>query len=319
MMGLPQSLFLFALALSLPPTIFSHAVPADAQIVIGQSPPDPPASSPPPSLPPAYTNMPASSAQALKDDDFDPFLAVDSQMGMGASWTATMHVMRHTKHLKWGFLVYRVYYGNDEAWERFMYILNRTTENFLDDSLAKPHIAPLLKWTEMQNRTAFDGASKDEIREHFRTWILTRSVERDGPGVEGNETLLRSPRYQACLYVDKEAMESASFTENYSIFKSSGVHLKVKGRVILINSELFYDLWPHPEPTQEELDEIEEEGWAEEEYDPIDGNTGLDVGWMYISLHFASIAYDTMSENMNTWSERWFYTRPPAVWDGSFH
>lgn len=318
-MGLARTIFLFALSSSLSPTIFSQAVPADAQIVIGQSPPDHPASSPLPFPPPAYTDMSASSAPALNDDDFDPFLAVDSQMQMGASWTPTMGVMRHTKHLKWGFLVYRVYYGDDEAWERFMYILNRTTDDFLDDSLAKPHIAPLLEWTEMQNRTAFDGASKDEIREHFRTWILTRSVERDGPGVEGNQIIMRSPRYQACLYVNKEAMESATLTEHPLLWRPTRPQIEVKGRVILINSELFYELWPHPEPTQEELDEIEEEEWAEEEYPPIDGNTGLDVGWMYISLHFASVAYDTMSENMDTWSERWFYRRPPAVWDGSFH
>lgn len=314
MMGLPQSIFLLALSLSLSPTIFSQAVPADAQIVIGQLPPDHPASPPPPPPQPTYTNM-STSTPALNDDDFDPFLAVDSQMRQGASWRPTMGVMRDTKHLKWGFLVYRVYYGDDEAWERFMYILNRTTDHFLGD-LVKPHIAPLLEWTEMQNRTAFDGASKDDIREHFRTWILTRSVERDGPGVEGNEIIKRSPRYQACLYVDKEAMESATLTENYSPYRRSGVHLEVEGRVILINSELFYEMWPHPEPTQEELDEIEEEEWAEEEYDPIDGNTGLDLGWMYISLRFASLAYDTMSEDMDTWSQRWFYKRPPAVWDG---
>ncbi len=65
---------------------------------------------------------------------------------------------------------------------------------------------------------------------------------------------------------------------------------------------------------------MEEEGWEEdeEEYTPIDGDTDFDVGWMYVELMCANVAYDTMCENINTWSRPWFYKRPPAVWNRGF-
>ena len=311
------SLFISALYFSLSHIAFSQAVPAEDQIVIAHSAPDQPASSPPLSVLPAAT-MSASSAPA-PDDDFDPFLApVEGDPDKSTTWNSAIDVMRDTKHRKWGFLVYRVYYGDDAAWQRFMNILNRMTDHLVRKA-GKPYIMPFLDWTEMQDRTAFDGASKDDIREHFRTWIRTRSVERDGLGVEGKEILRRSPRYQACLYVDQEAMESATLTERPLLSSPTGLHLNVKGWVVLVDSQS-QDEWapPHPEATQEELEEMEEEGWEEEQYTPIDGDTDFDVGWMYIDLRFVSIAYDTMCENSDTWSRPWFYKRPPAVWNGSF-
>lgn len=316
-MRLCPSLYVFAVSLTLSHIGFSQADPAEVQIVIAHLAPDQPASSPPLSVLPAAT-MSASSAPA-PDDDFDPFLApAEGDPDKSTTWNSAIDVMRDTKHLKWGFLVYRVYYGDDEAWQRFMDILNRITDHLVRKA-GKPYIMPFLDWTEMQDRTAFDGASKDVIREHFRTWILARSVERDGLGVEGKEILRRSPRYQACLYVDKEAMESATLTERPSLFSPTGISFTVKGRVVLVDAQIL-DQWapPHPEPTQEELDEIEEEEWEEEQYTPIDGDTGHDLGWMYIELRFASIAYDTMCESTDTWSQPWFYKRPPAVWNGGF-
>lgn len=311
-------------ALPLSPVAFSRAVPADAQIVIGHPPLAHSAlpATPPhrqPSLPPL--SLPSAAPMSVPsapgpDDDSDPFLAlVEGDPDQGASWHPTIGVIRTTNHRKWGFLVYRVYYGDDVAWERFMYILNRVTDNFVRRA-GKPYIMPFLDWTEMQDRAAFDGASKDDIREHFRTWVRTRSVERDGPGVEGREILISSPRYQACLYVDKEAMESATMTEIPYPVNPTGFYLDVKGQVVLIDGQL-QDEWmpPPPELTQEDLDEMEEEGWEEEQYTPIDGNTDFDVGWMYVELMFASVAYDTMCEGMDTWSQRWFYKRPPTVWN----
>jgi hypothetical protein len=105
---------LFICALSFSPVALSQAVPADAQIVISHSAPDHPASPPPLSVLPAAT-MSASSTPA-PDDDFDPFLdPVEGDTDKSTAWRAAVDVMRDTKHRKWGFLVYRVYYGDDVA------------------------------------------------------------------------------------------------------------------------------------------------------------------------------------------------------------
>jgi hypothetical protein len=101
---------------------------------------------------------------------------------------------------------------------------------------------------------------------------------------------MRSPRYQACLYVDKEALESATLTEHPLLSSPTGLYLNVKRRVVLVDSQ-FQDEWapPHPETTQEELEEMEEKDWEEEQYTPIDGDTDFDIGWMYIKLRFTTL------------------------------
>ena len=50
--------------------------------------------------------------------------------------------------------------------------------------MGKARLLPYLFWTAMEDRTEFEGASKDAIQEHFRNWINTHSVERDGPGAD---------------------------------------------------------------------------------------------------------------------------------------
>lgn len=70
-----------------------------------------------------------------------------------------------------------------------------------------------MAFTPIEDRVAFEGASKSTIREHFRTWVETRSVERDGPGADSHDLTRWSPRYGVCMYVDKEAMQGASIKE----------------------------------------------------------------------------------------------------------
>lgn len=65
---------------------------------------------------------------------------------------------------KWGFVIYRCAYGDNERWAKFM---KRLTE-FVDVSLPKFSNADSIKdsfaWTIQDDRNVFEGASKDTIR-----------------------------------------------------------------------------------------------------------------------------------------------------------
>ncbi|GAB1309916.1 hypothetical protein MFIFM68171_00126 [Madurella fahalii] len=199
-----------------------------------------------------------------------------------------------------------------------MGILNRVTDNWIRRS-RKERLLPYLFWAKMEDRAAFEGASKDAIREHFRNWVNTRSIERDGPG--GDNPLIAdiSPRYRACLYVDKEVMESATLTEYPSVVNPTGFYLKVGGQVVLIDGqygEHYLDQRGIGEYDRQEIEEgyMDEEDLEEDEYDSIDGKTEYDVGWQYVGLELTATMYDSLCEYHDAWIRPYYYTRPPKVW-----
>jgi len=157
------------------------------------------------------------------------------------------------------------------------------------------------------NRPSLLGASKDAIRDHFRPWISTRSVERDGPGADKPRLADIPPRYRACFYVDKEVMESATLTEyplSRFVINPTGFHLKVGDKVVLIDAQY-----------GEHYLDLEEEDLEEGEYDRIEGRTSFDVGWQYVRLPLSANIYDTMCQHHDAWVQPYFFQRPPGrVW-----
>ena len=70
------------------------------------------------------------------------------------------------------------------------------------------------------------------------------------------------------------------------------------------------------EVEEEEEEEEQEDEQEEEEYEPIEGNTEFDVGWMYVNIDNIKDLYARMCEDPDSWIKPYFYKRPPAVWAG---
>ena len=217
-------------------------------------------------------------------------------------------------HPKWGFLIYRTTYDDDDAWNRFMDVFTRIAEHFLRKFGKQQRLQPYLHWTVMDDRTAFENASKDAIRDHFRNWIDTRSVERDGPGADRADITGRSPRYNTCVYVDKAAVEEASM--ELGPRPEFGIY-RYKGRVILIDAQFGQHLQGPTELTEFELQEIAngeytmEDIEEDDEYELIEGRSEYDVGWMYVKLEFVSAAYEELAAGLHSWTR--LYKRPPKT------
>lgn len=77
-----------------------------------------------------------------------------------AGWSATICSLFRSGHHKWGFLVYRTVYDDEEAWVRFMDVLTRSTDMALRQMGKDARLQPYLEWKVVEDRAVFDGASK---------------------------------------------------------------------------------------------------------------------------------------------------------------
>jgi hypothetical protein len=246
-----------------------------------------------------------------------PLVPMEGDKDVLAGWSCTIESLFDSGHHKWGFLVYRVTYDDDDAWRNFMHILNRNTEKRLDGQGKLQRLGPYLHWTVMED-SAFNGASKDAIRDHFRHWVETRTVDRDGPGADREDISKRSPRYRYCIYADKAALESATMEE---FNKYNMEFIKVKGDVVLIDSQFGHRVEEPLVLDEYELQELADGEYTMEdlqddarEYEPIEGRVTYDVGWMYVKLQSIGSAYERLAEtgSVDEWEDT--YKRPPHKW-----
>lgn len=110
------------------------------------------------------------------------------------------HLIRNS-HQTWGFVIYRCTYDSDENWATFMSRLRLCTEqSFAEYNGAD--IMARLAWTVVEDRSLLDGATADEVRDHWLEWVQT-AAEREQGAPEG-----RSARYRYCIQVDTESLKS---------------------------------------------------------------------------------------------------------------
>jgi hypothetical protein len=235
----------------------------------------------------------------------------------------TLQSMAYSRHHKWGFLIYRTTYDDDEAWRRFM----RGLKWAVHESIAKgfDRVAPFLQWTVVEDRSVLDGASKDIVREHFRGWVVSRTVERDGPGAKRKTLPRRSPRYRYCLYVDKKTVDEAKV--DISTKYGTEPFVEVQSDVIVLDSfhgtpekprlsDNPYEGMDPSEMDEEDLEDmldvqasLEDRGGGGCE--PVEGNIEYDVGWMLVPAPFLAVTYGELGDEHaeDPWEE--VYVRPP--------
>lgn len=140
-----------------------------------------------------------------------------------------------------------------------------------------------------------DGASKADVRRHFRAWLEGRSVERDGPGAR-NKGVRQLPRFKHCLYVDRKCLDTLSrLPENYRELQGRKFRTNVVVAAIdggFDGSARGSDHGSHPE---------------------VEGCTQRYVGWRYEVLDTLNALYEELHceplDNLE-------YRRPPLVTTG---
>lgn len=207
---------------------------------------------------------------------------------------------------KWGFIIYRCTYGDDGAWDRFMHRLNAHKDDALIDKYDDKYLAHHLDWNVQQD-PSLDRATKDQVRERFRTWVATDARTEFPTSADYQDKIHRllheNPRYKYCVHVDAESMQSVLDGPPPTEPDLHGV-----SHVNLIRADYAW------EAGEKESAKLRDEGEPQDEGEPeLEGRTSRDVGWMRVAVQgLVPEVHETLVNDM-MWAV--FYVRPnEGVW-----
>lgn len=80
---------------------------------------------------------------------------------------------------KWGWVIYRCTYADNEAWARFRARVEVSSRESIAQSDA-PEIADRLEWTWVEDAASLDGISTAALRERFRAWSADEVAQQPG-------------------------------------------------------------------------------------------------------------------------------------------
>lgn len=192
---------------------------------------------------------------------------------------------------KWGWVIYRCTYADDEASARSRDRVEAESRKTNAESDA-PEIADRLEWTWVEDSASLDGISTAVLRERFRTWtaneVARQQLEKHDPTTIG--------RFSYFIKINEEVMQNLT-----GFFASKGWTSKT-------DFIKFVDANWKPSPPEVQQDD----GWEPETWEPIEDCTEEDVGWMRISPMMLN---DELYEAMNGYDMAWqlFYERPPRI------
>jgi hypothetical protein len=110
--------------------------------------------------------------------------------------------LQQDNHKIWGWVIYRCTYASDKDWDEFISRLN----SHIQSSLRLHNGCDMMESLDchvFDDRVKFEAASPVTVREHFRKWVQG-APQREQGGVPA----MRSQRYNFCVHVDEEALQS---------------------------------------------------------------------------------------------------------------
>ncbi|KAK2026124.1 hypothetical protein LX32DRAFT_642130 [Colletotrichum zoysiae] len=227
---------------------------------------------------------------------------------------------------KWGFVIYRCAYDDDELWNRYLAQL----KSFYHDNLVKERRAellePYLDLTVIEDQATLDNASRFEVRKHFNQWLSGQNI----PKLSAHDYThiarpIRLPRFRYCLYVDKQCLDTV--TQFQAANDGTALFPDLVQPMVYA---LIDRAWtpngtedPHDpfealrKKTLEEADDEEEDDDEEDAFERghplIDGSDHRYVGWQYCNAIYVGTTYDELHrrsglEHVDS------YCRPPAIY-----
>ncbi|KAG6033325.1 hypothetical protein E4U19_006662 [Claviceps sp. Clav32 group G5] len=207
----------------------------------------------------------------------------------------------------WGFVIYRCCNASDEDWERMLHKIRSEVQPLdyddTDDYFSRD-LVPFHNLHPIDDPSLY-GASIDQVRGHFQSWISENIESRLRPQVTSLsynryiELVYMTPRYKYCLYVDDLCIESLDQDH-------------ADCPVVKI---LDKDWEPYTPEQIKEIEEAEGLGIVGDGTTPAPFLDGLtddweeDVGWMYMPVisyldrYFALVKWDWLD----------VYVRPPYI------
>ena len=155
-----------------------------------------------------------------------------------------------------------------------------------------PDVTNSLEWTFVSDRASLDGASRDQLRVHFRAWAAeAEKAEQPRAVVAGRWD--KSQRYSFFIEVDEEALRAVADADLDDPLDEGWVNIVRCGEM---------DLGPEARERERERENIPVED--------VEGDG--DEGWMTIASHMVGPDfYDAIGDLPQNWYA--FYTPPPGL------
>lgn len=232
---------------------------------------------------------------------------------------------------KWGFVVYRCTYGDDELWDRYLTQLKRFCHNDLVENRRAELLEQYLDWVVIEDRAMLDNASRSDVRKHFNQWVSEQNVPAVPARAITNKLPIQLPRFRYCLYVDKQCLDTViqfqEANDGTALFQSSlpPMVFAFIDRTWTPNGtdgtddgddsgeyEVEGDMGEEDEEEDDKGEEDEEENEANDGgYPLIDGCDRKYVGWMYCNAIYVGSMYEHLLQQGLDDDES--YQRPPAI------
>ncbi|KAI1369131.1 hypothetical protein F5Y08DRAFT_293685 [Xylaria arbuscula] len=189
----------------------------------------------------------------------------------------------------WGFVIYRCSQSHEAAWLRLLQELRDEALKDLRFEISED----LLEYHDLHiidDRRLY-GATSDQVRDHFRSWVATSLEQRLRPGATDSPEdvgwlcATSTPRYQFCLFVDDICLESVDHP---------GTHTPV---IKILDKD-----WESPFPPEERNYTV-----PAPYHDGATEYMEEDVGWMYMQ----PIDYLGKYTLLGQWDWDSQYVRPP--------
>ncbi|KAJ6092404.1 hypothetical protein N7467_004373 [Penicillium canescens] len=195
----------------------------------------------------------------------------------------------------WGFVIFRCTYHNDADWENFMARMVGAVSEDLKGSNGLDLLDTFAP-TVLED-PSFEGATVATLREHFHQWKKTALKEEQGVSEDYTP---KNGRYRFFIAVNQEAMESVLNTPlgGFEEYKS--------GHVRIVNAEWKWTFVPEEDSEDEDISEPEE-------FEPHEGCTEDDVGWMNIRWRIVQLTGFHKITEIDDWQA--YYVRYPGIAD----
>ncbi|KAM5467095.1 hypothetical protein MauCBS54593_005715 [Microsporum audouinii] len=208
-------------------------------------------------------------------------------------------ILKGMKHDKWGWVIYRCTYNDDEAWDRFKKMVYYWSMEEISESESQSfEIAGSMEWTFIEDRKLLEGASRAQLRAHFNAWAKD-AIRKEQPRAEDYHTYGIS-RYEYFIQVDEAALQSIKEAPQPPEYDFG------EGYVNFIDAT-WKPLAEHAAYTDDPIED------NDEIFEPIDGCSEENVGWMRIRTTLIGPEfYIAISPPPN---DIWyaFYKRPPEM------
>jgi hypothetical protein len=194
---------------------------------------------------------------------------------------------------KWGWIVYRTTYADDEKWAKFNEVFQSQVRDRLLNLDGGEHHCQFLDYTVRSNKAKYEGATAAQLRAEFREWRSSSGpLVEQGLSEADRQFLVLNARYSFFIRVTEEAMQSVLDGAEQNDFEESWV-------------DVVHVDWLDHDDADADADAsgtMQEDGWP-----PIEGITSHHVGFQRVEIEelYPDCWHDF---HENPWD---FYMRPP--------